>query len=102
MNWVPLIIELISGAVGGNVAGGLLKNFSLGGVGNTIAGVVGGGLGGQLLGMMMPAVGAAAAGGGMDIGSLIAQVAGGGVGGAVVMFIVGLLKQTMKTPDSAK
>ena len=102
MNWVPLIITLISGAVGGNVAGGLLKNFSLGGVGNTIAGAVGGGLGGQLLGMMMPAVGAAAASGSMDIGSLIAQVAGGGVGGAVVMFIVGLLKQTMKNPDSAK
>jgi membrane protein DedA with SNARE-associated domain len=52
--------------------------------------------------MMMPAVGAAAASGSMDIGSLIAQVVGGGVGGAVIMFIVGLLKQTMTTPDSAK
>ena len=101
MTWVPLIIQLISGAVGGNVAGALLKSYGLGGVGNTIAGVVGGGLGGQLLGMMMPAVGAAAASGGMDAGSLIAHIAGGGIGGAVVTFAVGLLKQTMKTPDNA-
>jgi len=94
MNWLPLIIQLISGAVGGNIAGGLLKNYNLGALGNTIAGIVGVG-GGQLLGMLAPALGAAAAGGGMDIGSIIGQVAGGGVGGAIVMVIVGLIKQMM-------
>ncbi len=35
--------------------------------------------------------GAAAAGGGMDIGSIVGQIAGGGVGGAVVMVIVGII-----------
>jgi hypothetical protein len=95
MNWLPLIIQLISGAVGGNIAGGLLKNYNLGALGNTIAGIVGGVGGGQLLGMLAPALGAAAAGGGMDIGSIIGQVAGGGVGGAIVMVIVGLIKQMM-------
>ena len=48
-----LIIQLVSGAIGGNVAGGLLKNQSLGTLGNSIAGIVGGGLGGQLLSGVM-------------------------------------------------
>ena len=95
MNLLPLIIELVSGAVGGNIAGGLLKNLSLGPVGNSIAGIVGGGVGGQLLTMVLPALQSAAGGGGFDIGALVGQVAGGGVGGAVVMVIVGLIKQMM-------
>ncbi len=49
---VPLIIQLISGAVGGNIAGAILKNFNLGPIGNSIAGLVGGGLGGHLLSML--------------------------------------------------
>ena len=52
MNMLPLIIQLISGAVGGNVAGALMKNFNLGPIGNSIAGLIGGGLGGQLLSML--------------------------------------------------
>ena len=35
---IGLIISLISGAVGGNIAGGVLKEQSLGPIGNTIAG----------------------------------------------------------------
>jgi len=41
---IGVIISLISGAVGGNIAGGVLKEQSLGTVGNTIAGLVGGAL----------------------------------------------------------
>jgi hypothetical protein len=95
MNWLPLIIQLVSGAVGGNIAGGLLKNLDLGPLGNSIAGIVGGGIGGQLLSMLIPALQSAASGGGMDIGAIVGQVAGGGVGGAIVMIIVGLIKQAM-------
>ena len=46
---VPFLIQVISGAVGGNVAGAALKNLNLGVLGNTLAGVVGGGIGGQLI-----------------------------------------------------
>jgi uncharacterized membrane protein YeaQ/YmgE (transglycosylase-associated protein family) len=42
---IPLIIQLISGAVGGNIAGAILKNLNLGPIGNSIAGIVGGGIG---------------------------------------------------------
>ena len=87
----PLIIQLISGALGGNVAGSLLKDASLGTVGNSIVGILGGGLGGQLLGML----GMAAGGGGMDIGSIIGSVASGGVGGGVLLAIIGMIKKAV-------
>ena len=38
-----LLINLVSGAVGGNVAGGLLKNLNQGTLINSISGIVGGG-----------------------------------------------------------
>jgi len=91
---INLILQLVSGAAGGNIAGGLLKQYSLGPLGNSIAGIVGGGVGGQLLGMMLGgATGAAAAG--PDIGSIITQIIGGGVGGGVLMAIIGLIRQAM-------
>lgn len=46
---LPLIISLVTGAVGGNAAGAVLKKFSLGTTGNSIAGILGGGLGGIIL-----------------------------------------------------
>ena len=49
MDITSLIIEAVSGAVGGNVAGAAMKEKRLGGVGNSIAGIVGGGLGGTIL-----------------------------------------------------
>lgn len=58
---LALIIQLLSGALGGNVAGKFMPNSSLGTLGNSIAGILGGGVGGQLLGMLSPAIGQAAA-----------------------------------------
>lgn len=79
---MPLIMQLISGAVGGNVIGALAKKLSLGFLGNTIAGLVGGGLGGQLLGGML--------GSGM-VGEIGAAAGGGGI----VMVVIGLIKSMM-------
>lgn len=90
---LAFIIQLVSGAVGGNIAGGLLKNISLGTLGNSLIGILGGGLGGQLLGML--GVGGAEAAGSVDIASIISQVAGGGVGGGVLLVIVGLIKSAL-------
>lgn len=85
---LPLIINLISGAVGGNVAGGLLKNLSLGTTGNSIIGILGGGAGGALL----SSLGIDVAGGGTDIAGILGSVASGGVGGGALMAIIGVLK----------
>lgn len=92
MNVVGLLIQLVSGAVGGNVAGALLKKFSLGPVGNSIVGILGGGLGGQILGMLGMG-GAGQGGGALDLGSILSSIAGGGVGGGVLMAIIGVIRK---------
>ncbi len=79
---MPLIYQLITGAVGGNIIGAIIKKISLGFLGNTIAGLVGGGLGGQLLGGLL--------GGGMG-----GDIAAAGAGGGILMLIVGLIKSAM-------
>jgi hypothetical protein len=96
MDIATLIIQLISGAAGGNLGGALLKNLSLGTLGNSLAGLIGGGIGSQVLNSMLgPAasVAATAAGGDIDVGAILQQVAGGGIGGSAMMMIVGILKQ---------
>ena len=82
---MQLVVSLISGGVGGNIAGALLKNFSLGPIGNTIVGLIGGGAGGQLLSAM----------GVLQSSGMVGDIAGSGVGGAVLMIIVGLIKNAM-------
>jgi hypothetical protein len=92
MDILSLLVQLGSGAAGGNLAGSMMKNLSLGTLGNSLAGLVGGGLGGAILNSALGAA-PAMAGGGLDIGSIISQIAGGGVGGGVMMVIVGMLRQ---------
>ncbi len=89
MNSVLLIIQLISGAVGGNVVGALVKKFSMGTFLNSIAGILGGGIGGQMLSLLGLPV---AKDGGMDIGSIIASIASGGVGGGALIVITELIR----------
>jgi uncharacterized membrane protein YeaQ/YmgE (transglycosylase-associated protein family) len=92
MDIVSLLISLISGAVGGNIAGAAMKDKSLGTLGNSIAGIVGGGLGGALLravGMFMQS------GGTLDPGAIIGNIAGGGIGGAILLIVVSLIKGAM-------
>jgi hypothetical protein len=93
MNIISLIIEAVSGAVGGNIAGAAMKENSLGTAGNSIAGIVGGGLGGALLQAVMG--GAAGGGGSLDLTTILSNVAGGGVGGAILMAVIGLIKNAM-------
>jgi uncharacterized membrane protein YeaQ/YmgE (transglycosylase-associated protein family) len=104
MDITSLIIQLITGAIGGNAAGAVMKDKSLGTLGNSIAGVVGGIGAGQILDRFLaaaPQVADAAAGaaapGGMDIGAIIQDVAGGGIGGAIVMIVVGIIKGMNKS-----
>ena len=92
MNIVPLLISLVTGAIGGNAAGSVLKKFSLGTLGNSLAGILGGGLGGtilQQLGMN------AAPSGSLDLSSIIGSLASGGVGGGAVVAVIGMIKKAM-------
>ncbi|WP_395769716.1 hypothetical protein [Arenimonas sp.] len=78
---LPMIIQLVSGAVGGNAAGAALKNLSLGNTGNSVVGAIGG-----LLGSM------AASG---QLEGMIGNIVGGGAGGAILLAIVGFIKKSM-------
>jgi len=86
MEW---FITLIAGAVGGNTTGSMMKTLSLGAIGNTIVGLLGGAAGMQLAGML----GFGGAVGSFDIASLISQVVAGGVGGGVLVAIAGVAKK---------
>jgi hypothetical protein len=68
-----------------------MQDKSLGAVGNSIAGLLGGGAGSMIL-QALGLLSASGAGGGMDLGSLVGNIAGGGVGGALVLLIVSLIK----------
>ena len=83
-----IAIQIISGAIGGNAVGAAKPDLSLGTLGNTIAGLIGGLGGGTLLSGLL----GGAAGGGLDLGSIVSQAAGGGVGGLVLTAVVGLVK----------
>ena len=79
-----------------NAVGTAVKSASLGTLGNSLSGLVGGGLVGKLIGILLPALGAAAANkGGLDIVEIIKQLIGGGVGGGALTLIIGLIKSMM-------
>jgi hypothetical protein len=90
-----LIISLLSGAAGGNAAGSLFKNLSLGLIGNSVAGILGGGIGGKVVAMLLPALAAKAGGGSLDIMSILSSVLSGGVGGGGLMALVGLIRSML-------
>ncbi|WP_298625905.1 hypothetical protein [uncultured Legionella sp.] len=93
MDIVSLIIQAISGLVGGNVAGSALKDKSLGAIGNSVIGLLGGGLGGYVMKLIE---GASATGmQDLDIQSIIASIVSGGVGGGALTAIIGFIKKAM-------
>jgi len=88
--YLPLIIQLISGALGGNLAGKLVPNISLGTLGNSISGILGGGIAGLLLGM----IGLGEPEASLELSSVLGSIVGGGLGGGIIMAIFGFLKRT--------
>ena len=77
-----IIGQLVAGAIGGNAIGKAKESMSLGTVGNTIAGLVGGVGGGQILGLLS----------GGDEMSLVTALIGGG---AILTAVVALVKSKM-------
>ena len=84
-NMVNIIIQLVCGAVGGVGAGKVMPKLSLGNAGNIIAGIVGGGLGGQILNLL-------GVGGGLDTAGILTSILGSGVGGGALLGIVSMVK----------
>jgi uncharacterized membrane protein YeaQ/YmgE (transglycosylase-associated protein family) len=85
MDVMSLLIQVVSGAIGGNAAGAAMKNYTMGTLGNTIAGAIGGGVVGQLVGS---AVGTAAEG-------YLADIGGGAIGGIILTILAGMVGKMM-------
>jgi hypothetical protein len=87
-----ILINLVAGALGGVGAGKSSPTFDLGTVGNIVAGLVGGGVLGQVVTLLLPSVVAAAQSGNLSVGGIISQVVAGGAGGAILTAVVGAIK----------
>jgi uncharacterized membrane protein YeaQ/YmgE (transglycosylase-associated protein family) len=92
MNIISLIISLVSGAIGGNVAGAAMKDKSLGVPGNSLSGILGGGIGGVILQLLGMGGNQAAS---LDIGTILQNIASGGVGGGILLAVIAAIKQAM-------
>ena len=103
MDWVNLIISLISGIAGGNIAGATLSaDKNLGVFGNSISGIFGGAIGNYILqflgiiaqtGILGPEGTAATAH--LDLSSILANIGASGASGAILMAICGWIKSSM-------
>ncbi|HRE20006.1 MAG TPA: hypothetical protein PKW21_03115 [Rhabdaerophilum sp.] len=87
-----LIIQLLSGAIGGNVAGKVMPKFDLGMLWNSVAGIVGGGLGAQIIGVIVPGL----LSGGLNVSGIVSSIAAGGAGGGVLLALVGVIRGMMQ------
>ena len=87
-----LIIQLISGAIGGNVAGKVMPKFDLGTLWNSVAGIVGGGLGAQIIGAIVPGL----LSGGLNVSGIVSSIAAGGAGGGGRLALVGVVRSMMQ------
>lgn len=101
MDIVNLLITLVGGAIGGNVAGPATQDKNLGAIANTISGLIGGPLGSYIL-QALGLLGAATATDGaitsadvMDWSALLKNLAAGGGGGAILTALLTYAKSAM-------
>ena len=87
--FISLLVQIISGAVGGNLAG--MTKQSLGTGLNTMLG----GVDGLVLGQIVTALTGASGGEALDVAAVGSNIVGGGVGGLVLTWVVGFIKSKM-------
>jgi hypothetical protein len=90
LDLLGLVLQCASGAAGGNLTGNVFRSLNLGWLGNSLAGMIGGGIGSQLVNNSL-GLAATTAVAGPDPGTVIAQLSGGGIGGVVMAMLVGTL-----------
>jgi hypothetical protein len=83
---VGLLLSLGTGAIGGNVTGALFKTLSLGRVGNSTVGMIGGGIGGQIVDAAVSPTGGS---------GLVSNIALSFAGSIVLTAIMGLLRNAL-------
>ena len=93
MNILPLLIQLASGAVGGNLVSAAFRKISLGPIMSSLAGMLGGEIGGKFV---LSLTGGGAAGDTSDIEIFLASLLGGAVGGAAISTLAGCIKGMLR------
>lgn len=100
MDIVSLIISLVSGAIGGNIAGKAMPEKDMGVIANSMIGLLGGGAGEYILKALGFLATATAASGGadgsLDIASILANVGVSGVSGGVITAVIALIKDALQ------
>jgi hypothetical protein len=84
---LPLFVQVVSGAIGAVVAGIIFSNYTLGPLGNILAGIVGGGLGGLVSSQVTRIIGAE------GVGEIVADILSGGAGGICLMLLAGFTRR---------
>jgi uncharacterized membrane protein YeaQ/YmgE (transglycosylase-associated protein family) len=88
MNQTTLLVQLIAGALGGYAAGSVSKEMNLGTIGNSVAGALGAGVGGQTLLAVLGLSGTV---------QIVSALITGGVSGGVATLLIGFLKSKIST-----
>ncbi len=100
MDVLNIIISLISGIAGGNIAGASMPDKNLGAVGNSLIGLIGGGAGEFIL-KALGVIGTSAVTGdpsaahGLDLTSILGSIAAGGVSGGALTGVIALIKDAI-------
>ena len=89
---IPLVIQFISGAVGGGIAGTLIKKAAMELLPKLLAGGIGGIGGAAILSSILGGDSSSLT----DMGSLLNNIGGGLVGGGVLSTIAGMVMSSMK------
>lgn len=95
---LPILIQVLGGGAGGNIAGKLLKNIDLSKLIQTVVGIIGGVAGGQSAGLLEVLQSVLGDGG---AGSVLGNAGASGIGGAILVAIVGFIKKAMSGGQSA-
>ncbi len=93
LDMLGLAVSALSGLAGGNLTGAALKDKSLGAIGNSIAGLIGGVAGTYILQAVnvLEAVGLA----NVSLGEVAGMIGSGAVGGGILTALVGFIKNAM-------
>jgi hypothetical protein len=92
MNISCLILQIVSGIAAGNLLAGGLKSFHLGIPGSSLAGALGGGIGGQIF---LRVTGIESDFHSSDAQIFLTSVFGAASGGVALTFVVGMIKRLL-------
>lgn len=92
---ISLIIQLVSGAAGGNVIGALVKKLPVDKILATVLGAIGG-AGGTQLALLIPQIKEM-----LEQANYGGDAGAGAAGGALLTLIVGLIKKATAGPSAA-